>query len=163
MITMRFFGTFALITIIVAASFVGQQVLEALPEDKLWLLALGTAGVLLAAPLLCENRVKRVAAIGGMMVVSSIAALLLWLNILRLAEVTHVVMFAALGASLAHRAPKLAVTIIVAVAAGDEALQAFLPYRVGSFRDVALNVGSAIPGYFAWAYCGREPRQHPSG
>ena len=159
----RFFRSFALITMIVAASLAGQQVLEALPQDKLWLLPPGAGGVLLAVPLLCKNRPQRTAAIGGMMVVVSIVGLLLWLHILRLAELTHIVMFAALGASLAHLSPKLALGIVVTIAAGDEALQAFLPYRVGSLADVALNIASGIPGYFAWVYCSNERRQRPSG
>jgi VanZ family protein len=31
---------------------------------------------------------------------------------------------------------------------GDEVFQAILPYRTGSIQDVALNLASAMAGYF---------------
>ena len=138
-------GTLAFIA---GASLAGQQV---------FFLAAGKPGLLIGA-----SAIVAVAVLGFLtrqrssyrwpmtaLLLSAAAILgtLYWLEFLKVAELMHVGMFGVLGALVAPMRPVSAVTLIAAVAVGDELLQALLPYRVGSPIDVALNLASGVPVY----------------
>ena len=62
-------------------------------------------------------------------------------------ERTHILLFASLGILLARRFKfHIALLTALAVGAGDEVFQYFLPNRVGDIRDVLFNWTSALTG-----------------
>lgn len=68
-------------------------------------------------------------------------------------ERLHFLVFGAFGAlSMALFRPRVAFMLCLAVAAGDEFLQYFLPDRVGDWRDVAMNsIASVAAALFVLA------------
>lgn len=63
------------------------------------------------------------------------------------AEITDAVLFGERGIALTPMAPRMALPILLVVSAGDELLQALLPWCVGSLLDVTYNVISAFGSY----------------
>lgn len=67
-------------------------------------------------------------------------------------ERLHFLVFGAFGVlSMFICQPRVAFCLCLSVAAGDEALQYFLPDRVGDWRDVAMNsLASVTAAFFIW-------------
>lgn len=70
----------------------------------------------------------------------------------RVEERLHFLVFGLFGgASMFLYAPRAAFLLCLAVAAGDEVLQYYLPDRVGDWRDVAMNaLASVAAALFVW-------------
>lgn len=74
-------------------------------------------------------------------------------------ERLHFATFGIFGFATARIAPfPLAIVISLAGAAGDELFQAWLPDRVGDWRDVAMNTVASSIGLAA-AWVGTQPRE----
>lgn len=140
-----FLGVLALITV---SSLAGRQLFEMIPLSAVWaLIASGCLAALLAMAFLYHGPLPRRALITGILLAAAAFIAAVLAGAMTPAEIAHVVFFGTLGGILSPLAPLFALPLLAAVAAGDELLQALLPWRVGSLIDVALNVVSAFGGY----------------
>jgi hypothetical protein len=150
--------------LIVFASLAGRQLYEMIPTVAVWaLVAGGGLGVLVALAILYEGALPRRALIIGIALGSVAFAAAVFAGAMTVAEIAHVVLFGALGLILSPLAPRLALPLLLAVSAGDELLQAFLPWRVGSLFDVALNVICGFGSYALVRYHRLTAPAHQAG
>ena len=146
----------AIILLIAAASIGGLQLTALVPAglQKGFIVSLGAVALALLG--LKARQGQRALTVGLALMLGVLAFLLYWFGLLRIAEFMHVAMFGALGMALAPARPLSALAIVAVVSIGDEALQALLPYRVGSLADVGLNFASGSLLYTGWRHFGRR-------
>ncbi len=134
--------------LIILSSAAGRQFYEMIPPAAVWaLIAGGGLAVVLALAFLYQGPLPRRTLITGIVLGAGAFTAAVFAGAMTVAEITHVVLFGALGLILAPLAPRLALPLLLAVSMGDELLQALLPWRVGSLFDVAFNVISAFGSY----------------
>ena len=138
----------AMLGLIILSSVAGRQLYGMIPPAAVWaLIAGGGLLVILALAFLYEGPLPRRALITGVILGAGAFTAAVVAGAMTIAEITHVVLFSALGLILSPLAPRLALPLLLAVSAGDELLQALLPWRVGSLFDVAFNVISGFGSY----------------
>ena len=138
----------ATLCLIILSSVAGRQLYGMIPPAAVWgLIAGGGLAVLLALAFLYKGPLPRGALITGSILGAGAFTAAVFAGAMTIAEITHVVLFGALGLILAPLAPRLALPLLLAVSVGDELLQALLPWRVGSLPDVAFNVISGFGSY----------------
>jgi hypothetical protein len=145
-----------IVAVIAAASLLGHQALGLLPKGVLApvIAGLGVILLTLAAKAARPERLRLAALF--LSSVALIALLSVHAGLLTVAELTHVAFFGGLGFALGPARPPYAIAALTMVSAGDEALQALLPYRIGSLADVGLNLVSALVFYGGWRTFGQR-------
>lgn len=77
-------------------------------------------------------------------------------------ETLHIVKYGGLGflaQALVHKqgvSNRLAFAFVIAISVFDEAIQYYLPYRVGDLRDVGLNIASGLWGASIILICAKK-------
>ena len=136
------------LVMIVLSSIAGRQIYGLFPPAVVWALIAGSGlAVFVAAAVVYKGPLPRRALTIGIALGAAAFVLAVFAEAITPAEIAHVVLFGSLGTTLSPLVPRLALPLLVAVSAGDELLQALLPWRVGSLFDVAFNVVSAFGSY----------------
>ena len=146
------------LVMIVPSSIAGRQIFELFPPPVIWALIAGSGlAVFVAAAVIYKGPLPRRALTIGITLGATAFVLAVLAGAMTPAEIAHVVFFGTLGAILSPLVPRLALPLLAAVSAGDELLQALLPWRVSSLFDVVFNVVSASGGYELVRY--HEPKR----
>lgn len=141
------------VIMIVIASVYGRQLQALLSPGIERGIAAAIGAIALVLPSFCPNKAARVWIYAGTTAVIALVAAMMVAGTFAPAEVSHIVLFGALGAILSPMRPLPAILILGFLGMADEVLQAQLPDRVATVIDVAMNYVSSALGYVAGQSC----------